>query len=48
MPRKNGRQFPDDMREFNCILLNEYIYILIKDYLMFVPKGLIINIPALI
>ena len=35
------------MHEFNSILLNENIYILIKNSL-FVPKGLVINTPALI
>ena len=45
-PRQNGRHFPDDI--FNCIFLNENVCILIKISLKFVPKGPIINIPALV
>ena len=45
-PRQNGRHFPDDI--FKYIFLNEYIWILIKISLEFVPKGSINNIPALV
>ena len=40
-----GRNFSDDI--FKCIFLNENVWIFIKISLMFVPKGLINNIPAL-
>ena len=33
---------------FQCIFLNEYVLILIKISLKFVPKGQINNIPALV
>ena len=33
---------------FKCIFLNENVWILIKISLKFVPKGPIINIPALV
>ena len=42
-PRQYGRRFPDDI--FKCIFLNENVWIPIK---MFVPKGLIKNIPAMV
>ena len=45
-PRQNGRHFVDDI--FNCIFLNENVWILIKISLKFVPKGSINNIPALV
>ena len=45
-PRQNGRHFADDI--FNCISLNENVWIMIKNSLKFVPKGLINNIPALV
>ena len=45
-PRQNGRHFADDI--FNCIFLNENVWILIKISLKFVPKGPINNIPALV
>ena len=45
-PRQNGRHFPDDI--FKCILLNENVWFPIKFSLMFVPKGPINNIPALV
>ena len=41
-----GRHFPDDI--FNCILLNENVWISIKISLKFVPKDPINNIPALV
>ena len=44
--RHNGRHFPDDI--FNCIFLNENVWISIKIALKFVPKGPINNIPALV
>ena len=44
-PRQNGRLFADDT--FKRIFLNENIRISIKTSL-FVPKGLVINIPALV
>ena len=43
--RQNGRHFPDDI--FQCIFLNEIVYISIKISLKFVSKGPINNIPAL-
>ena len=43
---ENGRHFPDNI--FKCILLNESVWILIKNSLKFVPKGPINNIPALV
>ena len=42
--RKNGHHFADDI--FNCIFLNENVWISIKISLKFVPKGEINNIPA--
>ena len=45
-PRQNGRHFADHI--FNCILLNENVWILIKISLKFVPKNPINNIPALV
>ena len=45
-PRQNGRHFADDI--FKCIFLNENVWIPIKISLKFVPKGPIINIPALV
>ena len=45
-PRQNGRHFADDI--FKCIFLNENVSISIKISLMFVPKGPINNIPALV
>ena len=43
--RQNGHHFADDI--FKCILLNENVWITIKNSLKFVPKGPIDNIPAL-
>ena len=45
-PRQNGRHFTDDT--FNRILWIKMFRILIKFSLMFVPKGPINNIPALV
>ena len=45
-PRQNGHHFADDI--FKCVLLNENVWITIKNSLKFVPKGLINNIPALV
>ena len=45
-PRENGRHFADDI--FKCIFLNENVLIPVKLSLMFVPKGPINNIPALV
>ena len=45
-PRQNGRHFPDAI--FQCIFLNENVWILIKISLKFVPKGPINKIPALL
>ena len=45
-PRQNGRHFADDI--FECILLNENVWIPIKISLKFVPRGPINNIPALV
>ena len=45
-PRQSGRHFADDI--FNCILLNENVWIMIKISLKFVPKGPINNIPGLV
>ena len=45
-PRQNGHHFADDI--FNCIFLNENVWILIKISLKFVPKNPINNIPALV
>ena len=44
--RQNGHHFPDDI--FKCIFLNEYVWIMIKVSLKFVPKGPINNIPSLV
>ena len=45
-PRQNGRHFADDT--FKRIFMNENVRISIKISLMFVPKGSINNIPALV
>ena len=45
-PRQNGRHFADAI--FKRIFLNENIWIPIEISLMFVPKGSINNIPALV
>ena len=45
-PRQNGRHFADDI--FECIFLNENVWIPIKISTEFVPKGPINNIPALV
>ena len=45
-PRQIGRHFADDI--FNCIFLNENVWIPIRISLKFVPKGPINNIPALV
>ena len=45
-PRQNGRHFADDT--FKRIFLNDNVRISIKISLKFVPKGPIINIPALV
>ena len=45
-PRQNGRHLADDI--FNCIFLNENVWILIKISLKFVPKDPINNITALV
>ena len=45
-PRQNGRHIADDI--FNCIFLNENVWILIKISLKFVPKDPMNNIPALV
>ena len=45
-PRQNGRRFADDT--FKRIFLNENVRISIKISLKFVPKGPIINNPALV
>ena len=45
-PGQNGRHFPDDI--FNCIFLNDNVYISIKIPLKFVPQGPINNILTLI
>ena len=45
-PRQNGRHFADDI--FNCIFLNENVWISIKISLKFVPKDPINNIPTLV
>ena len=44
--RQHGRHFPDNI--FKCIFLNENVWIAIKIFLKFVPKGPINNIPALV
>ena len=46
LPGQNGRHFADDI--FGCIFLNEKFWILIKNSLKFIPKGLIDNNPALV
>ena len=43
---KNGRHFPDDI--LKCIFLNENVWISVEILLKFVPKGPIVNIPALV
>ena len=45
-PRRNGRQFPDDI--FKCILLNENVWTSSNISLKFVPKGPINNYPELV
>ena len=45
-PRQNWRYFADDI--FNCIFLNENVWIPINISLKFVPKGPINSIPALV
>ena len=45
-PKQNGHCFPDDI--FQCIFLNENIWISMNISLKFVPKGPINNIPALV
>ena len=45
-PKQNGRHFAEDI--FNCIFLNENVWIPIKFSMKFVPKGPINNIPALV
>ena len=45
-PRQNGRHFADDI--FKCIFLNENVWIPIKIWMKFLPKGPINNIPALV
>ena len=45
-PRKNGCHFADDI--FKCIFLNENVWIPIRISMIFVPKGPINNIPALV
>ena len=45
-PRQNGRHFAYDI--FNCILLNENVWVMIENPLKFVPTGPINNIPALV
>ena len=45
-PRQNGQHLPDEI--FNCIFLNEKVWISIKISLRFVPKGPIDNIPPLV
>ena len=45
-PRQNGRHLADDT--LNRIFLNEYVRILIKISVKFVPKGPINNIPSLV
>ena len=44
--KQNGRHFPDDI--FKSIFLNENVSISIEISLMFIPKGLINDIPALV
>ena len=44
-PRRNGHHFAEDI--FKRIYLNENIWIMFKNLLEFVPKGLINNIPVL-
>ena len=45
-PRQKGRHFADDI--FNCVFLNENVWISINISLKFVPKGPIDSIPALV
>ena len=45
-PRQNGRHFPDNILKY--IFLNENLWMSIQISLKFVPKGQIINIPALV
>ena len=43
-PKQNGRHFTDDI--FNCIFLDENVWITINISLKIVHKGSINNIPA--
>ena len=45
-PSQNGRHFADAI--FECIFVNENVWILIEISLKFVPKGPINNIPSLV
>ena len=45
-PRQNGRHFPSDM--FNCIFLNENVWISLKMSLKFVPEVRINNVAAFV
>ena len=45
-PRQNGRPLEDDI--FKCIFLNENVWIPLKMWLKFIPKGPINIIPALV
>ena len=45
-PRQHGRHLADDM--FRCIFFNENVWNLLKISLMFVPKGRMNNISALV
>ena len=47
-PGQNGRRLGIFYDIFNCIFLNEKVWILIKISLKFDPKGLIDNIQALV
>ena len=45
-PRQNGRHFQDDI--FKCFFLSENVWISLKIWLKFIPKGPIKNMPALV
>ena len=45
-PRQNGRHFSDDI--FKCIFLNENVWLLVKVWMKFVPKGPTNTIAALV
>ena len=45
-PRQNGHHFPENI--FNCLFLEENVWILIKISLKFVPKGPISKMSALV